>query len=157
MSAQRGATSAVRAERGPVPTRFSAATANRYRPAGSLRTRWCWAASTRTVLTRRTPRPAGFAFQTSTSYVVTGAPPLASGGSQASLMVRGLPDLPGLTARTSGAAGAANVVGVGVGVSVAVGVGVGVTTTVGVGDGPGEGVGEGLGVPVSEQPVVASV
>ena len=110
------------------------------------------------MLTRRTPPPpAGFAFQTSTSYVVTGVPPLASGGSQASLMVRGLPDLPGLTARTSGAAGTAYVVGVGVGASVTVGVGVGVTTTVLVGDGLGEGVGEGLGVPVSGQLVAASV
>ena len=40
----------------------------------------------------------------------------------------GLPALPGLTARTSGAAGTAYVVGVGMGVAVAVGVGVGVTT-----------------------------
>ena len=144
-----------------MPTTFSAATANRYRPAGSLSTRWCWDDSTRTVLTRLTPRPDGLAFQTSTSYAVTGAPPLASGGSQASRIVSGFPLLPGLTARTSGAAGTEYAVGVGVGVAEAVGVGVGVTTTVGVGDvlgdGLGDGVGEGLGVPVPGHPMTASV
>ena len=132
-----------------MPTTFSAATANRYRPARSFTTRWCWAASTRMVRTRVTPRPAGFAFHTSTSYAVTGAPPFVTGGRHERRMVSGLPALPGLTARTSGAAGTAYVVGVGVGVVV--------VTTVGVGDGLGEGLGGGLGVPVSVQPVAARV
>ena len=105
------------------------------------------------VLTRVTPRPVGFAFHTSTSYAVTGAPPFVTGGRHERRMVSGLPALPGFTARTSGAAGTAYVVGVGLGVVV----GVVVVTTVGVSDGLGEGLGGGLGVPVSGQPVTARV